>query len=427
MKKTWPIILGSLVLAAPAAVQAQFVISTNADNTIAITQYTGTGGAVAIPPTTNGLTVTIIGHGAFSDVFGNSGGSLITEVMIPSGVTSVEANAFEVCTDLTNVTILGSLTNIGDFAFFRCVDLEGVTIPGSVSSIGYNAFGECNNLTNVIIVNGVGSIGDEAFADSGLTSVTIPGSVTNIGLDAFDACTNLASVTIGNGVPEIGVQAFFSCTSLTSVTIPGSLTNIGELAFGYCTNLTRVTIPGGVTSIGDGAFEQSGLTSVTIPGSVTSIGGSAFLMCQSLTSVTVLGSVTSIGDYAFNNSTNLRSVYFTGDAPTLGSNVFSPDNDAAVYYLPGTTGWSSPFGGLSPVLWNPVIQTGDGGFGMRNNQFGFDITASNDFAVVVEVCTNLANADWVPLTTNTLVNGLFHYSEPLQGNSSGRFYGLGFP
>jgi len=108
-------------------------------------------------------------------------------------------------------------------------------------------------------------------------------------------------------------------------------------------------------------------------------------------------------------------------------NVFLADNNVTVYNLPYTGGWSPPFGGLSPVLWNPVIQTGDGGFGVRNNQFGFDITGTNDFAVVVEVCTNLANAVWVPLTTNTLVNGLFHFSEPVQGNSSGRFYGLGFP
>jgi hypothetical protein len=29
--------------------------------------------------------------------------------------------------------------------------------------------------------------------------------------------------------------------------------------------------------------------------------------------------------------------------------------------------------------------------------------------------------------TNTLVNGLFYFSEPVQKNITGRFYGLGLP
>ncbi|MGA2541103.1 MAG: leucine-rich repeat domain-containing protein, partial [Verrucomicrobiota bacterium] len=524
--------------------------STNADNTITITQYTGAGGPVAIPATTNGLTVTVIGHGAFSDVFGNSGGSLITDVTIPFGVASIESNAFQMCDNLSSVAIPGSVTNIGYGAFLECASLASLTIPGSVSSIGGAAFSICTSLTNVMIDSGVTSIGSEAFYFcTSLANVTIPGSVTSIGEAAFEYCTSLTNLTIGNGVPSIGQQVFFACTSLANVTIPGSVTNLGLVAFGYCTNLTSVTIPESVTNLVSGVFEQCiSLTNVTIPSTVTSIGFEAFFNCASLSSVTIPGSVTSIGVYAFDGCTgltnvtipgsvtnigaaafgycvsliaitvdaqnsfyssvngvlfdksqtmllqypgglaggytvpggvisiasgafrgtgpipagfisvesqafdgtglttvtipasvtyigsnafaecrHLASVFFTGNAPTADSPVFASDNNPTVYYLPGTAGWSSTFGGLSPVLWNPVIQTGDGGFGVRNNQFGFNITGTNDFAVVVEVCTNLANAVWVPLTTNTLVNGLFHFSEPVQRNSSGRFYGLGFP
>jgi hypothetical protein len=31
--------------------------------------------------------------------------------------------------------------------------------------------------------------------------------------------------------------------------------------------------------------------------------------------------------------------------------VFSGDNKAVVYYLPGAKGWGTPFGGLTPVMW----------------------------------------------------------------------------
>jgi hypothetical protein len=100
---------------------------------------------------------------------------------------------------------------------------------------------------------------------------------------------------------------------------------------------------------------------------------------------------------------------------------------ASVYYLPNTSGWSGGITGLSPILWNPGIQTGAGNFGVQSSQFGFNITNTANLTVVVEVCTNLASKVWVPLATNTLVNGLFYFSEPVQTSFAGRFYGLGVP
>jgi hypothetical protein len=79
------------------------------------------------------------------------------------------------------------------------------------------------------------------------------------------------------------------------------------------------------------------------------------------------------------------------------------------------------------VLWNPLIQTGDGNFGVQNNQFGFDITGTAGIPIVVEACTNLANPVWTPLTNVTLTGGQFYFSEPLQSNASGRYYRVNLP
>jgi hypothetical protein len=97
-------------------------------------------------------------------------------------------------------------------------------------------------------------------------------------------------------------------------------------------------------------FALSGLTNVTIPGSVTSIGYGAFYECLNLTSVTISGSVTNLGDEAFYECTRLTSVSFKGNAPSVGLSVFSNDNNATVYYLAGTTGWSSTFAGRPAVM-----------------------------------------------------------------------------
>ena len=55
MRRTWPVFLGLLLLAAQAA-QAQFTHSINAGGaTATITGYAGAGGVVIIPAATNGL------------------------------------------------------------------------------------------------------------------------------------------------------------------------------------------------------------------------------------------------------------------------------------------------------------------------------------------------------------------------------------
>jgi hypothetical protein len=73
-----------LLFALPAALQAQYNYTTN-NGTITITGYIGSGGAVTIPSTINGLPVGSIGTSAFYS-----------------------------CTSLTNATIPNSITNVGD-------------------------------------------------------------------------------------------------------------------------------------------------------------------------------------------------------------------------------------------------------------------------------------------------------------------------
>ncbi len=394
----------------------------------------------------------------------------LTTVTIPASVTNIGPPAFGHCTSLTTITvdtnnsfyssmngvlfdtsqsilveypgvggsytIPASVTSIGAFAFYGWFALTNITIPSGVTNIGQAAFDFCPNLTNVALTIGLTSIGADAFNDcTGLTSVTVPASVTSIGTAAFGLCASLTTITVdtNNAFYSSANGVLFDVTQSTlveypgglggSYTIPSTVTNIGADAFVDCTGLTSVNIPASVASIGADAFADCpGLTNVYFTKGLISIGTAAFLSCTSLTTVTIPGSVTSIGSYAFEAGSGLTSVYFQGNAPAADSTAFAADTSATVYYLPGTTGWSNPFGGAPAVLWNPLIQTGDGIFGVQNNQFGFNVTGSTNLAIVVEACTDLANPVWVPLQTNTITNGSLYFSEPLQTNSLGRFY-----
>jgi hypothetical protein len=360
---------------------------------------------------------------------------------IPNSVTRIEEYAFYNCASLTNVTIGTNVSSIGDYTFLLCSSLTSVTIPGSVSSIGDYAFSFCTSLTAITVDTNnpaYSSVAGVLFNKSQTTlveypsgkarSYTMPNSVTSIGNYAFYECYSLTNVTIGSSVTNIGEGAFIGCTGLTSVTIPNGVSSIGAWAFSSCSSLTSVAIPNGVTSIGFGAFDScTSLANVTIPNSVTFIGDQAFDSCTSLTSVTIGNRVASLGDYAFLECTSLTGVYFQGNAPSLGYAVFEYDNNAAVYYLAGTTGWASTFGGCPAVFWNPRVQASGAGFGVRTNRFGFSITGTAGLVVVVEACTNLASPVWYPLQTITLTGGPVYFSDPGWTNYTRRFYGLGVP
>ena len=370
-----------------------FTCATN-HGTITITGYIGSGGAVTIPGTFNGLPVTSLGNGSQS-VFENTG---VTSVTIPGNVTNIAAEAFYQCSSLTNVTISNGVTTIGQYGFGFCYGLASITIPNSVTNIGTYAFYDCTGLTNVTISNPAASVGADAFyyctslasitipgnaggvfsdnpdltsvvIDSGATniadsefsgltslaSITIPGSVTSIGFEAFYGCTSLTNVTISNGVTSIGAEAFWDCASLTSVAIPKSVTNIGYYAFAYCFSLTSITISNGLATLGNDVFYYcTNLVSVTIPGNAagvfydnprltsvtfgpgaTNIAPSALNGLTSLTNVTIPASVTNIGDSAFYGCTSLARVTIHVRVTNIGNDAFYGCTSLASITIPG--------------------------------------------------------------------------------------------
>ncbi len=410
------------LLATPAA-QAQLSYTTNADNvSLTIIGYAGPPWAVVIPTNINGLTVISIGDRAFSSTG-------VINVSISDTVTNIGEEAFFRCESLTSVIVGANVASIGDGAFASCSSLTNINIPGSVTSIGVGAFIGCSNLPNVTIPAGVTNIGPEAFA--AILNIAAYGvlgrcaSLTAINVDAqnafysssngvlFDKSVSTliqypgamgGNYTIPGSVTSIQPEAFCA-TALTGVAIPGSVTNFGQYAFGYCASLTNVTMANGVTGlVGDSSLF-------------------VFEGCSSLSSITIPGSVTNIADDEFADCISLASVFFQGNAPEADSS-FAADLFATAYYLPGTTGWSafSANTGLPAVLWNPVIQTADGSFDVRANQFGFNITGTPNIPIVVQGADDLANPVWTSLQSVTLTNGLYYFSEPFQPARPARFY-----
>lgn len=77
---------------------------------------------------------------------------LVTDVVIPEGVTSINRMSFCHCLNLRMVTLPNGIQSIDSMAFGWCEFLEDVWIPESITSIGENAFVGCGNLRTVYIM-----------------------------------------------------------------------------------------------------------------------------------------------------------------------------------------------------------------------------------------------------------------------------------
>ena len=121
--------------------------------------------------------------------------TLITELVIPDGVTKIGKHAFRNCHSIVSIVFSESVAEIEEAAFRHCTSLQSVTIPASVKRIGMSAFYECTSLESVTLENGVAKLSSYAFGKcSSLTEIVIPESVTTISYNIFDSCTSLIAI-----------------------------------------------------------------------------------------------------------------------------------------------------------------------------------------------------------------------------------------
>ena len=324
----------------------------------------------------------------------------LSEIVIPSSVTSIGESAFSSCTSLKYISIPKSVIGLNGNPFanwngklkclspnfvyeddilfnkdksriisFRNQNIESYVIPSSVTSIGDSAFSCCRSLSEIVIPSSVTSIGDFAFSGcDSLSEIVIPSSVTSIGDWAFSYCFSLKYISIPksviglNGNPFVECKGKLECLSpnfvyeddilfnkdksriisfrnqnIESYVIPSSVTSIGDSAFSCCRSLSEIVIPSSVTSIGDRAFSScDSLSEIVIPSSVTNIGDWAFSGCDSLSEIVIPSSVTSIGDWAFENCSSLSEIVIPSSVTSIGDSAFSSCDSLSEIVIPSS-------------------------------------------------------------------------------------------
>ena len=151
-----------------------------------------------------------------------------SEVVIPVGVTRIDAEAFCENPNIVKVTIPEGVTSIGEYAFSDCYNLTTVDLPKSLRSIENGAFHSCPQLE----------------------SITIPANVTKLGDAVFNVCTALTSITVeegntvyhssGNCLIETATKKLY--LGCKNSKIPQGVRMINKYAFGYCEDLKKILL-----------------------------------------------------------------------------------------------------------------------------------------------------------------------------------------
>jgi PKD repeat protein len=415
MKRTWLVLLGLLLLAMPAAVQAQFTYTTNL-GTITIASYTGSGGAVTIPSSVNGLPVTGIAGYAISDLFRTS----IT-MTIPGSVTTIGDYAFEFDYALPTLFFEGNAPSIGSHVFFSD-NLYGVTptayyfhgATGWASTVGDNiptkeltAIAITANPTNgpvPLSVNftsaGVDSASNAVnnwkwnFGDGSTSTAQNPShAYTNGGVfpvvlietnsSSLPIAGATASITVSpptlaftanpnNGFAPLAVS--FTCADVdsagnaisywnwnfgdglnsTAQNPSHTYTNSGTFSLAlFATNNLGQTVRGsGPASISAAQAAQVQFSYTTTNGTITITGYTGSGGALIIPSSINSLPVTSIGAEAFANFTSLTSVLIPGSVSNIGQFAFEFCSGLHEVYFEGN---APAFG---PVVFNQDSATG---------------------------------------------------------------------
>ena len=143
----------------------------------------------------------------------------LTELIIPSGTTKINANAFSGCS-IQSVTIPASITTVGDYAFYACENLSAVKIS-DLSAWCKLSFAFYNDYNATYVSNPLYYAHNLYLNNQLITQLVIPDDVTKINEFVF-AGANFTSVVMSNNVDEICRGAFYVCDNLDRVYFEGN-------------------------------------------------------------------------------------------------------------------------------------------------------------------------------------------------------------
>ena len=255
--------------------------------------------AVNIP-----ASLTTIGASAFADCIG------IAKVEISDlaawckiGFANLQANPLYYARNLylgdellSELVIPNGITELKDWTFNNCSSIKSVLIPNTVRTLTPTTFGDCGNIT---------SVEWHAKAIDDYASVSTAPFYASRG--------KISSFVLGEEVEHVPAYLCDGMSKISSLALPSYIKTIGDYAFKGLSKIRKINIPNEVTTIGTHAFDS----------------------CILVTSIYLGYQVEEIGDYAFKGCIRVNDITsMNTTTPVVYDNTLSSISDYAYLYIP---------------------------------------------------------------------------------------------
>ncbi|HIR37948.1 MAG TPA: leucine-rich repeat domain-containing protein [Candidatus Limisoma gallistercoris] len=324
-------------------------------------------------------------------------GSLLTSLVIPSGISEIKPYAFYGGECFSSVSLPTGITDIGKYAFYDCSGLASLDLPAGISALDRHAFDGCSELESVTIPSSAKSIYLSAFARCyGISQVTFEDSMEElvvkcyyrIGVDRYNDTDNgdlfensaIKTMYVGRNItlekPGYGIAV---SNYLGSMTVGGMATSMGKIFYrgsNYDTDSDmpdlselRIEDSDEPLQVSPGAFSNVSsdrlyvgrnlemetatpsspfydeLNFAELGANVTEIMPYMFAGCyvedvhgiHGLSDVAIDGNIESIGEAAFEGCANLKRFDVQESVVSIGDNAFSDCTALTYFDIPAAT------------------------------------------------------------------------------------------
>lgn len=137
------------------------------------------------------------------------------DVVVPEGITSLRASAFNGCIYIESLTLPSTLKTLGVASFGGCESIKHIELPKSVNKVGDGIFCNCRSLEEFVVPEKIKVITASMFSGcTSLHTVKLHDKVTRIENRAFEDCTSLKTIHITKKVEYVAASAFDGCRSI---------------------------------------------------------------------------------------------------------------------------------------------------------------------------------------------------------------------
>lgn len=261
---------------------------------------------------------------------------ILTEVVIPEGMSVVNEYAFYKNPNITSVVISDWVTEVQQYAFYGLNNANLLYMGNSLSTIGSKAFTDFEGTLIIDNANLVIDMANNYFKELIIYNVSSSGIVPNSSIEKIQiendgiflknnstnaGFTNVKTLIVNGKNFGIGDYLFKENLYLWELESE-NITSIGRYAF-YNSQIASIKCDN-LAAIGEYAFSTSQITSVKC-NNLEIIYNNAFEDCSKLSSVTFRKNI-SVYNYAFNNCPlitefNFSKVSFIGDYAFAGTKI----------------------------------------------------------------------------------------------------------